>query len=66
VCETLSYSFSLISVVETSLMTWLVSINAFIVIRDFLTRCHTWFLRSKPDAYHMYVQDQVVIRTVRM
>jgi hypothetical protein len=28
--------------------------------------CHTRFLRPKPDAHRMYVQDQVVIHTVRM
>jgi hypothetical protein len=28
--------------------------------------CHTRFLRPKPDAHHMYAQDQVVIHTVRM
>jgi hypothetical protein len=26
--------------------------------------CHTRFLRPKPDAHHMYAQDQVVIHTV--
>jgi hypothetical protein len=30
------------------------------------TDCHTRFLRPKPDAHRMYVQDQVVIHTVRM
>jgi hypothetical protein len=30
------------------------------------TRCHTRFLRPKPDAHRMYAQDQVVIHTVRM
>jgi hypothetical protein len=29
-------------------------------------RCHTRFLRPKPDAHRMYAQDQVVIHTVRM
>jgi hypothetical protein len=29
-------------------------------------RCHTQFLRQKPDAHRMYAQDQVVIGTVRM
>jgi hypothetical protein len=29
-------------------------------------RCHTRFLRQKPDAHRMYAQDQVVIGTVRM
>jgi hypothetical protein len=28
--------------------------------------CHTRFLRPKPDAHHMYAQDQVVIHMVRM
>jgi Glu-tRNA(Gln) amidotransferase subunit E-like FAD-binding protein len=27
--------------------------------------CHTRFLRPKPDAHRMYVQDQVVIHAVR-
>jgi hypothetical protein len=27
---------------------------------------HIRFLRPKPDAHRMYVQDQVVIHTVRM
>jgi hypothetical protein len=31
-----------------------------------VTFCHTRFLRPKPDAHHMYAQDQVVIHTVRM
>jgi hypothetical protein len=31
-----------------------------------VTRCHTRFLRPKPDAHRMYGQDQVVIHTVRM
>jgi transposase InsO family protein len=29
-------------------------------------KCHTRFLRPKPDAHRMYAQDQVVIHTVRM
>jgi hypothetical protein len=31
-----------------------------------MQRCHTRFLRPKPDAHRMYAQDQVVIHTVRM
>jgi hypothetical protein len=31
-----------------------------------IARCHTNILRPKPDAHHMYAQDQVVIHTARM
>jgi hypothetical protein len=35
-----------------------------LVVGDAL--CYTRFLRPKPDAHHMYAQDQVIIHTVRM
>jgi Glu-tRNA(Gln) amidotransferase subunit E-like FAD-binding protein len=31
-----------------------------------LARCHTRFLRPKPNAHRMYAQDQVSIQMVRM
>jgi hypothetical protein len=41
-------------------------LNGVIQEEVFVRQCHTWFLRPKPDAHHMYAQDQVAIHTVRM
>jgi hypothetical protein len=52
-CSTLSFSYYFISLRP-------------IRFSSETTRCHTRFLRPKPDAHRMYAQDQVVIHMVRM